>query len=68
MSDGIRIDHRPGATPPGVEAIRRTVARPSSNLEDDARRVARVAARYWGDEAPKMLEEALRVAKEWADR
>lgn len=68
MSDSVKIEHRPGEHPPGVGAIRRALSRPSSDIEDDARRVARAACRWWGDEAPKMLARALEVAEEWANR
>jgi hypothetical protein len=64
-----REESKPQATDltPIEEAIRRALAKNARNEkppEDDARVIARIVVKHWGDDSVGVLERALELARE----
>lgn len=52
-----------------AQAVERTLAKlpeqgPGNLVERDAAAIAKVARKYWGDQAPEVLSRAVQLAKE----
>lgn len=65
----VRETSRPGRIEKSLDsALRRNPEHPRDGVDTDAASVARVAVRYWGDQAGDMLRRAAKIADERARR